>query len=98
MKFKEITYNNMELKRINFKRVDNILKNYSKHLGLTIYVAPINMRIDNTSYWNSPFEIEIDNYNDYYDYINQINEIRYYNCVEELGKYLKFYIKKVSDK
>ena len=98
MNFKEITYKGMELKRINRKKVNNILKHYSKHLGLIIYVAPINMRIDDTSFWSSPIEIEIDRYNDYYDYINCINEIQYYNCNKELGEYLKFYIMKVSDK
>lgn len=98
MNFKEIIYKGMELERINKKKVDNILKNYSKHLGLTIYVAPVKMRIDDTNYWTSLIEIEIDKYNNYYDYINCINEICYYNCDKELGNYLKFYIKKVSDK
>ena len=92
MNFKHITYKNKELKRINYRKVNNILQDYKNNIGLVIYIAPINMRIDDTSYWTSPFELELNNNMDYTDYINYIIECRYYNCVDELGKYLKFYI------
>ena len=92
MNYKNITYKNKNLIRINSKKLDNILKNYKKYNGLVIYIAPINLRIDESNYWMSPFELEISDYMDYYDYINKINEIRFYNCIDELGRYLKYYI------
>lgn len=92
MNYKNITYKNKNLIRINRKKLDNILKNYKKHIGLVIYIAPVYMRIDESNHWMSPFELEINDYMDYYDYMNQINEIKYYNCIDELGKYLKYYI------
>lgn len=92
MKYKKVEFNNKELIRINRKKVDNILQNYTKYLGLVIYIAPINMRIDDTSRWTSPIELELNQYMDYYDYMNCISEIRYYNCNKELGDYLKYYI------
>ena len=94
MRYKEIEYKDKTLKRISFKSVDNMIKHYSKHIGKTIYVAPINMRIAEDNMFTQPFEIEINSYNDYIDYLNTIKEIRYYNCVDELGSYLKYYIEK----
>lgn len=90
MKEKNIMYKGKELKRINAKKVDNLLKKYKEHLGLIIYTAPVNMNPE--SVWGGFFEIELNEYNDYYNYIHTINEIQYYNCIEELGNYLKFYI------
>lgn len=90
MKRKIEYYNNIELKRIKANQVDYILKNRSKYKGLYIYIIPSNMRIDTE--WYRPFILEIDNYRDYIDYINEINEIIFYNCNNELGKDLYFYI------
>ena len=93
MNNKRISYDNKMLIRINSRKVNNIIKNYKKYIGLTIYMAPVNMRIETGEYWTQPFEMQIDEYNDYIDYINYINEVTYYNCnYNELGKYLKFYI------
>lgn len=92
MNNKRISYDNKMLIRINSRKVNNIIKHYTKHIGLTIYIAPVKMRIETGEYWYQPFEMQIDEYNDYIDYINYINEVSYYNCNNELGKYLKFYI------
>lgn len=89
---KDITYNGKHLHRINARRVNNLINNYTKHLGLVIYTLPVNANPE--SPFMEFFEIELNSYNDSIDYLNTINEIQYYNCVEELGNYLKFYIEK----
>ena len=90
MKAKDITYKGKHLHRINARRVQNIINNYSKYLGLTIYILPVNARPE--SPFMEFFEIELDSYNDSIDYLTTIREIEYYNCVDALGDYLKFYI------
>lgn len=94
MKYKEITYKNKNLVRISTAKVKNIINKPSKFNGLTIYVLPINANPE--SPWINGFdELEIDvKYMDTIDYINYINEYKYYNCIDELGNYLKFYIEK----
>lgn len=94
MKYKEITYNKKNLVRISAAKVKNIINKPSKFNGLIIYVLPINA--NPASPWINGFdELEINiKYMDTIDYINFINEYKYYNCIEELGNYLKFYIEK----
>lgn len=94
MKYKEITYKNKNLIRISAKKVKNIINNPSKFNKLIIYILPINA--NSASPWINGFdELEINiKYMDTVDYINYINEYKYYNCVDELGNYLKFYIEK----
>ena len=61
--------------------------------GVIIYMLPINANPNND--WFKFFELELDfQYMDYYDNMNFINEVSYYNCNNELGNYLKFYIEK----
>lgn len=97
MKYKKIKYNNKNLTRISEKKVNNIINNPSKNIGLIIYTLPINANPD--SQWiNGFFEIEISNpvYMDSIDYMTQLNEIKYYNCNDpEMGYYLKYYIEEV---
>lgn len=94
MKYKEITYKNKDLIRISEKKVKYIINNPSKFTNLIIYILPINA--NPASPWINGFdELEIDiKYMDTIDYISYINEYKYYNCIEELGDYLKFYIEK----
>lgn len=90
MKYKKVIYKNDVYIRINEKKAMNLLKNNKK---ITLYVLPINAD-PNNEWINGFFEVEQDSpYTDYIDSINTINEIRYYNCVDELGSYLKYYIK-----
>ena len=94
MKYNKIIYNNnKELKRISRKKVNNIINKPSKYQGLTIYTLPVDA--DPNSPWiNGFFEITIENiiYRDSVDYYNELSEIEYYNCGNELGSYLKYYI------
>lgn len=94
MKYKNITYKNKSLKRINYNKVKNIINNCSKYEGLTIYILPVEAD-PNNEFINGFFELQIENmvYMDSIDYFNYINEVNYYNCNKELGLYLKFYIK-----
>lgn len=95
MKYNNIIYKDKKLKRITEKKVNNIINNPSKNIGLIIYTLPVNANPD--SQWiNGFFEIEIDTYNDSVDYMTQLNEIKYYNCNDpEMGYYLKYYIEEV---
>ena len=90
MKYKKVSYKNENYIRINEKKAISLLKNNKK---ITLYVLPINANPSN-AWINGFFEVEQDiPYTDFYDSINTLNEIKYYNCVDELGKYLKYYIK-----
>ena len=93
MKYSKISYKGKELKRISRKKVNSIINKPSKHQGLTIYILPVEANPE--SPWiNGFFEIEIENiiYRDSIDYHNELSEIEFYNCNDELGKYLKYYI------
>lgn len=92
MKQKDIIYKGKHLHRINAKRVNKLINNYSENLGLVLYILPVNANPE--SPFMEFFEIELNYYNDSIDYLNTIREIQYYSCVEELGNYLKFYIEK----
>lgn len=94
MILKEITYNNKQLKRISARKVYNIIDNKSKlKHDIIIYAIPCKMRHDTE--WTGFFEIEISKNNAYMDSIdiyNMLNEIAFYNCNNETGKYLRYYI------
>ena len=93
MKYDKIIYNNKELRRISRKKVNSIIDHPSKYQGLTIYTLPVEANPE--SPWiNGFFEITIENiiYRDSIDYHNELSEIEYYNCNDELGSYLKYYI------
>lgn len=94
MLYKEITYKNKELLRITKNKALNIAKNPKKYQDTTIYMLPINANPN--SPWIGGFEELTMNFNcmDGIDNINFINEYAHYNCIEELGNYLKFYIEK----
>lgn len=95
MKDKNIIYKNIELIRINKKIAKKILNHPTIYEGLTLYILPVNANPN--SYWINGFtEFEIENirYMDAADNNNFINEYIYYNCNDELGKYLKYYISK----
>lgn len=91
MKYKQISYNNEVYYRISSRKAINLLKNNKK---ITLYVLPIDANPE--SPWiNGFYEIEQETpFTDYIDSINTIHEIIYYNCNDELGSYLKYYIKK----
>lgn len=93
MKYNKISYKGKNLKRISRKKVNNIINNPSKYQGLTIYTLPVEAN-PNSPWINGFFEIEIENiiYRDSIDYRNELSEIEYYNCNDELGSYLKYYI------
>ena len=94
MKYKEIEYKNKKLVRINAKKAYNILNHPKKYNGVTLYMLPVNANPD-CIFINGFFELTIDfNNMDATDNNRYVNEVIYYNCNNELGKYLKFYIEK----
>ena len=97
MKYKEIEYKNKKLTRINAKKAYNILNHPKKYNGVTLYMLPVNANPE--SPWiNGFFELAMDfDSMDAIDNNRYISELIYYNCNNELGKYLKFYIEKKTD-
>ena len=83
-----IEYNGKKLKRVNARKVNNLLKQKD---NVTIYCLPNKLNYKN-HFVNGFFEVEKDQYNDYYDCINTINEIKYYNLSTECGNNLVYYI------
>lgn len=96
MKYRKIKYNNLNLIRINRKKAEDIYLHPKKYNGVTLYMLPINANPE--SPWiNGFFMLTMDFYNmDAVDNSNYINELIYYNCNDELGNYLKFYIEEVK--
>lgn len=94
MKAKDIIYKGKHLHRINARRVTNLINNYQNNLGLVIYVLPVNANPE--SLFMEFFEIELNSYNDSTYYLTMIREIQYYNCIEDLGNYLKFYVERTD--
>ena len=97
MKYKEIEYKNKKLVRINAKKAYNILNHPKTFNGVTLYMLPVNANPE--SPWiNGFFELTMDfDSMDAIDNNRYISELIYYNCNNELGKYLKFYIEKKTD-
>lgn len=94
MKYKEIEYKNKKLIRINARRAYNILNHPKTFNGVTLYILPINANPE-SPFINGFFEITMDfNNMDACDNVNYVNELSYYNCNNELGDYLKYYIEK----
>lgn len=92
MKYKHIDYEGKKLVRISERKVKHLIDNCSKYNGLVIYTLPVNMNPDST-FLGGFFELEFDfPYVDSIDLRNQISEFKYYNCGDELGTYLKYYI------
>ena len=95
MNYKNVNINNIKYKRISLQKVKNILNNPSKYAGLVLYFLPINA--NPKSPWFNGFdclEIEKDlSIMDTVDYYNYLKEYTYYNCLEGLGSYLKYYLK-----
>lgn len=86
------TYNGKQFKRINRKKVDNLLQ---KEKNIMIYAIPCKSNFEYFTFNWMPFgmfEVEKNQYCDYYDCINQLAEISYYNCDKETGSYLAFFI------
>ena len=92
MKYKKIKYNDINLIRINRKKAEDIYLHPKKYNGVTLYMLPINANPE--SPWVSGFFTLTMDFNsmDAVDNSNYINELVYYNCNDELGNYLKFYI------
>ena len=92
MKYKKIEYNNKELIRINARKAYDMLNHPKKYDGVTLYMLPVNANPE--SPWiNGFFELTMDfNSMDAIDNNKYINELVYYNCNNELGNYLKYYI------
>lgn len=97
MKYKKIEYKNKKLIRINARKAHNILNHPETFNGVTLYMLPINANPE-SPFINGFFELTIDPVN-----MNAINnelyvsEIKKYNCNNELGKYLKYYIEKKNE-
>ena len=68
-----------------------------KYQGLTVYFLPVNANPE--SPWINGFEYLTMDFNsmDAVDNMRYLNEYMYYNCVDDLGSYLKFYIEKKTD-
>ena len=96
MKYKKIKYNDMNLIRINRKKAEDIYLHPKKYDGVTLYMLPVNSNPD-CMFINGFFTLTMDfNSMDAVDNSNYINELVYYNCNNELGNYLKFYIEEVK--
>ena len=95
MKYKKIKYNDINLIRINRKKAEDIYLHPKKYDGVTLYMLPVNSNPD-CMFINGFFTLTMDfNSMDAVDNSNYINELVYYNCNDELGNYLKFYIEEV---
>ena len=96
MKYKKIKYNNINLVRINRKKAEDIYLHPKKYDGVTLYMLPVNANPD-CMFINGLFTLTMDfNSMDAVDNSNYINELVYYNCNDELGNYLKFYIEELK--
>ena len=92
MKYKKIRYRNKRLIRINARKAYNILNHPKKYNGVTLYMLPVNTNPE--SPWISGFfELTMNFHNmDAIDNNSYVNELVFYNCNNELGNYLKYYI------
>ena len=97
MKYKKIEYKNKKLIRINAKKAHNILNHPKKYNGVTLYMLPVNTNPDSPLI-DGFFELTMDfDSMDAVDNNRYINELIYYNCNDELGNYLKYYIEESED-
>ena len=92
MKCKETEYKSKKLTRINAKRAKEIYTHPKKYNGVTLYMLPVNANPDSPLI-NGFFELTMDfDSMDAIDNNRYVNEVIYYNCNNELGNYLKYYI------
>lgn len=97
MKYKEEKYKNKKLIRINSKKAEEIYMHPKKYNGITLYMLPVNAN-PKSPWIDGFFELTMDsNSMDAIDNSNYINELIYYNCNNELGNYLKYYIEESED-
>lgn len=97
MKYKKIEYKNKKLIRINARKAHNILNHPETFNGVTLYMLPINANPE-SPFINGFFELTID-YSFNMNAIDNelyVSKIVFYNCNNELGNYLKFYIEENS--
>lgn len=95
MKYKKIIYKNKNLIRINAKKAKDIYTHPKKYDGITLYMLPVNANPD-CIFINGFFELTMDYNNmDAIDNNRYVSEVIYYNCNNELGNYLKYYITEV---
>lgn len=88
-KFNEIyEMDGKKLKRINARKVNNLLTNEKE---IIIYTIPTKMNYK-SQLVDGMFEVEKNQYRDYWDCVNELNEIQYYNCNKECGEKLAFFI------
>lgn len=98
MKYKKERYKNKNLIRINSRKAYNILNHPKDFDGVTLYMLPVNAN-PKSPWINGFFELTMDfNSMDAVDNNRYINELIYYNCNDELGKYLKYYIEEKNKK
>ena len=92
MKCKEIEYKSKKLTRINAKKAKEIYTHPKKYNGVTLYMLPVTANPDSPLI-NGFFELTMDfDSMDAIDNNSYVNEVIYYNCNNELGNYLKYYI------
>ena len=74
--------------KINKNQAKAIIKREVKHANyFEIYVLPCKTRVD--SMWLKPYKIVT---NSLEKFENECNSYKYYNCNNELGGYLAYYI------
>ena len=79
-------YNGLELKQVNKTLARKLFSE-----GVTVYILPSNMRLNNT--WTRPYDINSDMYDMTVDNFDKIvNSFEYYNCNNETGLYTHFLI------
>lgn len=92
MTYKNVDYRGKKLVRINAKKARNILEHPKQFDGVTLYMLPVNAN-PNSPWINGFFELTMDfDSMDAIDNNRYVNELIYYNCNNEMGKYLKYYI------
>lgn len=97
MKYKKIEYKNKKLIRINSKKAEEIYMHPKKYNGVTLYMLPVNAN-QNSPWIDGFFELTMGfNSMDAVGNNRYISELIYYNCNNELGNYLKYYIEKRTD-
>ena len=75
----------MEFKKCNITKARNL---YNK--GVTIYLVPSKVHTDFKATWVKPYGISFSYKTEDFDII--VNAFRYYNCNNELGNRVHFYI------
>lgn len=69
-------------------RVNKMKARNAFNRGNTIFCTPVNFSL--YSIWFKPFELN--KYDETLDFDTLVNQIEFYNCNNESGTYLKYYI------